>query len=661
MKKILFVALLTLAMLAYASGKVSATSVIVDNPAFTFSGAWSTGGLPNPIIGTTETYSNQAGAYAEYSFYGNSVTLYLTRQNNRGIAEIKIDGAVVATVDSYYNTATATAYNALYQNLPLGNHTLRVTVTGNKNISSSGAYVTIDGLTYNDGAIPSATPTQVSGNFQIAQKGIYFSAPYTYSNYGWLNCSQPVDVDISYVYCYGNASGQDSQSVIAGLARYYFGLKNNNAYPLNIYYDLDFISVSNGLAEFINSANGVLLPEGYGVFTLPANTNYLEVQGNISTSESYVGELGGSVFVELASSPSLLSGTPTPTPPPTSAPVVIVTPTAPPTVAGDPTSPPAPVTPVIIATVPTDTPYQPTQLPDEYVTPYLYVTPTALSFECPLNQPIGYGAVTPSYLWLSSCSQCLAYVGTSTPRATPTIDLTTTATPNLTPTATALPGDLLFISHSTANYTYTAIDSDTSVCDVSAGTTTKSVTCTGTITGRDLTNVIAGKIRHVFQFRSAVAQGTTLYYTLDANSFSGSEVVYEPAKSGSINLGSGTTEIYIDVNQTIPYTGGMSLSYTATFSNYEGASNNLSYCGVINGGLDFNSGFSFELFRPIGNSNCAIGWAETKVLSYTLPAFRICLQPVLIGYVELFGYSFQGGTLALAAVAAFSFRFLKVI
>jgi hypothetical protein len=71
--------------------------------------------------------------------------------------------------------------------------------------------------------------------------------------------------------------------------------------------------------------------------------------------------------------------------------------------------------------------------------------------------------------------------------------------------------------------------------------------------------------------------------------------------------------------------------------------------------------FGFDLFVPDGAPNCDMGWDEFGVGEYVIPAVQICFQPSQIGVITLFGNAYEAGVFALAAAAAFLWRFFRTV
>jgi len=97
----------------------------------------------NPCFKGTEHYSQEMGATATFTFTGTRARYYGCRRNDLGIVEVAVDGKVKGTVDLYQPSRQ---YTKLYETdeLPPGEHTLRVKVTGEKHADSKGRYVIVD-------------------------------------------------------------------------------------------------------------------------------------------------------------------------------------------------------------------------------------------------------------------------------------------------------------------------------------------------------------------------------------------------------------------------------------------------------------------------------------------------------------------------------------
>jgi hypothetical protein len=102
----------------------------------------------NPGYLATESYSENTGDVACFTFTGSGARYYGFKRNDLGFAEILIDGVSQGTVDCYSATAQ---FGVLLYETPLlseGNHTLEIRVHGTKNANSSGTEVIIDAFAW---------------------------------------------------------------------------------------------------------------------------------------------------------------------------------------------------------------------------------------------------------------------------------------------------------------------------------------------------------------------------------------------------------------------------------------------------------------------------------------------------------------------------------
>lgn len=131
---------------------MGADYVYVDetDPSVTKAGTWSPDGNP-ASHNSGILYSNEPGAYVEFTFTGTEITYVGQKVFNRGKADIYIDGEKAGTSDAY-------DAGILYQKdlftvtgLPRGEHTIKVCYTGTKNDAASGDYIDLDAFVYRDG------------------------------------------------------------------------------------------------------------------------------------------------------------------------------------------------------------------------------------------------------------------------------------------------------------------------------------------------------------------------------------------------------------------------------------------------------------------------------------------------------------------------------
>lgn len=114
---------------------------------FSYSGAWQTESSDVYGSGTyqgTNSYSNTANTSVTLSFSGTQISYYAVRDSGHGIAAVSIDNGPETSVDLY---AASRAGNQLVWTSPTlaqGSHTFKIRVTGARQASSAGLYVTVD-------------------------------------------------------------------------------------------------------------------------------------------------------------------------------------------------------------------------------------------------------------------------------------------------------------------------------------------------------------------------------------------------------------------------------------------------------------------------------------------------------------------------------------
>ena len=111
--------------------------------AVSYTGSWT----QDPIDGAwqdTFSYSNRSGDTVTLTFTGIGVSCIASKEFNRGIAEILVDGELVSTVDLYSADTRRQQEIFTLDGLVDGEHTLQIRVTGNKNAAASGCYVDVD-------------------------------------------------------------------------------------------------------------------------------------------------------------------------------------------------------------------------------------------------------------------------------------------------------------------------------------------------------------------------------------------------------------------------------------------------------------------------------------------------------------------------------------
>ncbi len=112
-----------------------------------YEGTWGTY-TQNPSYNYSEHYSETKDATATFTFTGSQVRYFGYQRNDLGKVDILLDGKLVHTADCF---SDYTGYDTLVyesQELPYGEHTLTIRVTGDKNDRSSGTEIIVDAFEY---------------------------------------------------------------------------------------------------------------------------------------------------------------------------------------------------------------------------------------------------------------------------------------------------------------------------------------------------------------------------------------------------------------------------------------------------------------------------------------------------------------------------------
>jgi subtilisin family serine protease len=111
--------------------------------AITYSGSWTRVSLSGASGGYVDK-STATAASATYAFTGSGVGFVSTRGAGRGIAQLWLDGAKVATIDLYAASVAPARLVWASGVLPNTTHTLQVRVTGTKNAAASNVRIDTD-------------------------------------------------------------------------------------------------------------------------------------------------------------------------------------------------------------------------------------------------------------------------------------------------------------------------------------------------------------------------------------------------------------------------------------------------------------------------------------------------------------------------------------
>lgn len=113
------------------------------SPAVTWSGTWSKNALPAHSAGGA-MLTMEAGAQATFAFSGASASWIGYCDEWSGLADVFLDGALQATVDTYATPARAQATLYAIKGLREGRHTLTIQARGAHGRGSAGSWVWVD-------------------------------------------------------------------------------------------------------------------------------------------------------------------------------------------------------------------------------------------------------------------------------------------------------------------------------------------------------------------------------------------------------------------------------------------------------------------------------------------------------------------------------------
>ncbi|OOM73530.1 hypothetical protein CLPUN_44980 [Clostridium puniceum] len=247
-----------------------------NNNQFQYSNSWQYYDSQGGAYSKDVHYSNTTGSYYQVKFKGNRIKLYGTFAPDSGIAGISIDGESETKVDLYSAARKDNALMYVSSILDEGAHTVKVSVTGNKNTNSSSTYVIADKAV----AVKQSTNNTVVQRPQLTKVTAGYNKLYVEYN--------PIDGAASYNIKYGMAPGNytnvinnvtDGSYLISGLQngkKYYIAVSAviNGKESVN----------SNELAESpVTSADSNLL---YYVNCGDASPNILENAEVLGTNNS---------------------------------------------------------------------------------------------------------------------------------------------------------------------------------------------------------------------------------------------------------------------------------------------------------------------------------------------------------------------------------------
>ena len=114
-----------------------------NDPSVIYAGTWLSQSRGD-LSGGSIVEASEANATASLTFSGTGVSWIGFRGPWAGIAEVYIDGALKATVDTYSPSEQAQVVMYTTSGLPSGSHTIMIKATGTWSSSSASAWVVVD-------------------------------------------------------------------------------------------------------------------------------------------------------------------------------------------------------------------------------------------------------------------------------------------------------------------------------------------------------------------------------------------------------------------------------------------------------------------------------------------------------------------------------------
>jgi len=128
---------------ATSGGGSGKTRIEENNPSVIYAGSWITQ-TRSDLSGGSVVESSDSSGTASLTFNGTGVSWIGFRGPWAGIAQVYLDGALKATVDTYGPTEQAQVVMYTASGLAAGSHTVMIKVTGTWSSASSSAWVVLD-------------------------------------------------------------------------------------------------------------------------------------------------------------------------------------------------------------------------------------------------------------------------------------------------------------------------------------------------------------------------------------------------------------------------------------------------------------------------------------------------------------------------------------
>jgi len=180
------------------AGGVAAGPGLVQqtDPSLIYTGIWDANSGAN-LSGGSSALATNAGSGVSIKFNGVGITWLAYRDQWSGIATVSLDGAQMATVDTYSSPAQSQFPMYSINGLPMGLHTLSIGVTGTHSASSADSWVWVDA--FNVAGVIGGTPA-------ISAGGVVSAASYSAASSSPVTPGQIISIFGSNFLAAGSAA-----------------------------------------------------------------------------------------------------------------------------------------------------------------------------------------------------------------------------------------------------------------------------------------------------------------------------------------------------------------------------------------------------------------------------------------------------------------------
>jgi hypothetical protein len=173
------------------------------DPVVSYTGTWGHNSDYNRYDGT-QSFSDNAGDSASFTFNGTQVAYVYDAQPNLGHVQVRIDGTIVTADLDEYSALLNAQLRMIYPGLSSGTHTITVTILGAKDAAATDSYGTVDAFivgseaTVYDDSSPQIT---YSGSWNSNSDVGRYMGTQTFSNLGGSQSTLTfTGTGVTYVY-----------------------------------------------------------------------------------------------------------------------------------------------------------------------------------------------------------------------------------------------------------------------------------------------------------------------------------------------------------------------------------------------------------------------------------------------------------------------------